>query len=875
MYLKSKNNTVKILSVILIFALLEYVAGTSFADSSGGRAVKYIDSISGYSDSFISELLAPPSMFSPLYALERDAAGKLTITEPPAQYKDRLYTEVVLAFLAHSVDNDVGDGPFEAFMEKISGGMDLEKCRIGHVKRIGSAYHALYKVSDPENPRILFLRFSGHEPGARVEKGRGAVIRLLDGTEILVEIDYLSTGELPRKYTIEEKEELIMIHEVSEVVINGGKPKRATDMVFTGAAFQDRNTDVFVSICDRLLAAYAENRGEKSAIKGFLAEMISDAAEFSERIEVSRSVQLIAGQALTIISWMDRKIAGANGVRLTTDVERMAANDKRGISFIDRTTLPEGIAEVKEDGAPGFYWRGTEEINKLGTDRPDRLIFDRRAFEAAKDNVVLYLMDHGFQAVSPVLLEMTEKGNISTLHETAFLNDFLPGSFQATSTGAGHFQGTKVDIKNVTAGRGIQVNVRYNADGTIAEVIAQEIKEGQWTLALPGYVDYMINLGGLRFNDISVDLSPELAGKFSPDFDFSPENIKAVEAAIAEKGKSAPYLAARIGDEAYLIKNRTEAPEPVWISMPKGYSEGVVLTDLYTVMNPEVLAESIPELAYAHRISVSKPVKPPLEMLSDEKLSTAEKRPAPSLGHIDDVLSLIDLNAGFMATLLGPEAKTDVLIRIPIEALDAVGAENVKDYLAAIQDTAHGFIELFSATQTGQVSDDKYAEYGIKKKVLPKDFKRGKENTVTLFTVLKAEEISAKGRADGEWGIGDVRPTDTIISPIGLNYDKTGFVRSIILGLRLSEIARQKAEKGEADPEFVKQTFVQYRYFCFSQGVRNFNLSEDDLINLATGNINKMVEALNRIIKVLPIRPVNTEELRAIYEHAREALIRA
>ncbi len=875
MYIKPKKNTLKILSFLLIFTLLQYVGGVSFAGDPGERAVKYVDSISMYSDSFFSELLAPPSIFSPLYALERDASGKLTITEPPMRYRDRLYTEVILAFLAHSVDNDIGDGPFEEFMEKVSVGMDLEKCPIGHVKRIGGAYHALYKVSDPERPRILFLRFSGHEPGSAVEKGRGAVIELVDGTEILVEIDYLSTGELPRKYTIEEKEELIMIHEVSEVVINGGKPKRAADMVFTGAAFQDHNTEVFTNICNRLLAAYAESRGDKPAIKGFLAEMISNAAELSERAEVSRSVQLIAGQALTIISWMDRKIAGADAMRLIADIERMVANDKRGTSFIDKATLPKGIFEVKTEGAPGFYWRGAEKINKLGTDTPDRLVFDKQAFEAAKDNVVLYLMDHGFQAVGSAMLEMTEKGDISTLHETAFLNDLLPGSYQVTSTGAGHFQGKKVDIKNITAGRGIQVNVRYNADGTIAEVIAQEVKEGQWTLALPGYVDYMINLGGLRFNDISMDLSPGIAARFSPGFDFSPGNIKAVQAAIAEKGKSAPYLAARIGDEAYLIKNRTEAPDPVWISMPKGYSEGVVLTDLYTIMNPEVLSESIPELAYAHRISVSKPVAPPIEMLSDEKLLSAEKRTAPSLGHIEDIFSLIDLNAGFMAAILGPEAKKDVLIRIPIEALDAVGPDNVKDYLAAIQDTAHGFIELFSATQAGKVGDDEYAEYGIKKKDLPKGFKSGRENTVTLFTVLKAEEVSTRGRSDGEWGIGDVRPTDTIISPIGLNYDKAGFVRSIILGLRLSEMARQKAEKGEADPEFVKQTFVQYRYFCFSQGVRNFNLEEEDLINLATGNINKMVDALNRIIRVLPIRPVNTEELREIYEHAREALIRA
>ena len=93
--------------------------------------------------------------------------------------------------------------------------------------------------------------------------------------------------------------------------------------------------------------------------------------------------------------------------------------------------------------------------------------------------------------------------------------------------------------------------------------------------------------------------------------------------------------------------------------------------------------------------------------------------------------------------------------------------------------------------------------------------------------------------------------------------------------MRLSEIARQQSEEKEVDEEFVKQTFVQYRYFCTSQGVRNFNINIEDLIDLATGNINRMVEALNKIIKALPIRPVNTEELRIIYEHAREALIRA
>jgi len=62
----------------------------------------------------------------------------------------------------------------------------------------------------------------------------------------------------------------------------------------------------------------------------------------------------------------------------------------------------------------------------------------------------------------------------------------------------------------------------YGADGkTIKQIIAKELKAGDWTLALPGYVDYMVNLGGLRFNDISVKLSPETASGFNPYVNFA------------------------------------------------------------------------------------------------------------------------------------------------------------------------------------------------------------------------------------------------------------------------------------------------------------------------------------------------------------------
>ncbi|MGB2600950.1 MAG: hypothetical protein WBD00_04305 [Candidatus Omnitrophota bacterium] len=866
------RKTIRIISILLIITIAQFNISTSHAFQNEAKAIRYTESNNNI---FMNHLLATPSIFGPLYSIQKEADGRLSVLEPPAAYQDDLYTEVVLAFLGHSVDNGVGEGPFEEFMQNALGGIDFEKCRIGHVKRIGDTFCALYTGRDPDNPRVHFLQFSELEKGAKIDKARGAVIKLLDGTEILVEIDYLSTGQMPKRYTLQDKEALIMEHEVTQVVLSGRKPNRATDMIFTGAGFQDLHINVFANICNHLLAAYMENKGDRNSVKRFLSDIRAESAELSENSDISRAVQLMAGQALTIIFWAERKINGAEKIRLTTGPEEMVANDKRGRSFIDRTTLPQGVPEVKAEGAPGFYWRGTEGIAKLGSNVADSLMFDKGHFDAVKDNVVMYLMDHGFYQVPDDILDATKDGTVSTVHETYFVNDLLPGSFQTTSTGAGHFQASKVDIKCVTAGRGIQVNVRYSANGEIEEIIAQQIKEGDWTLALPGCVDYMINLGGLRFNDVSIDLSAELASQFNPDFDFSDENLKAVDEAVKAKGKTAPYLAAKMGGKSYLLKNMESAPDAKWLSPLQGYSGGISLMDIYVMFSPDALDVSIPSLASSQKEAVSNLVDPDIEMLTEEVLSNTKGYPAPSLGRAGKIIEFIDSNTDFVAGMLGPEAKQDVLVRIPVEAIEAVGPAKIKDYLAAIQGTDHGYIELFSATGVGQVSDAKYTEYGIDKKTLPDDFTKNRENTITLFTILKSEELTAKGKQDGEWGIGGISPTDTIISPIGLNYDRSGFIRGIILGLRLSEIARQKSEQGEVDVAYAEKTLSEYRDFCWSQGVRDFNLKTDDLVNLATGNINKMVEALNRIIKVLPIMPINTEELRVIYEHAREALIRA
>ena len=55
-----------------------------------------------------------------------------------------------------------------------------------------------------------------------------------------------------------------------------------------------------------------------------------------------------------------------------------------------------------------------------------------------------------------------------------------------------------------------------------------------------------------------------------------------------------------------------------------------------------------------------------------------------------------------------------------------------------------------------------------------------------------------------------------------------------------------------------------------------FNLTKEDIINIARGITHEdIIKSLNRLIKLLPIVPMNTEELRRIYERVREVMIKA
>lgn len=217
--------------------------------------------------------------------------------------------------------------------------------------------------------------------------------------------------------------------------------------------------------------------------------------------------------------------------------------------------------------------------------------------------------------------------------------------------------------------------------------------------------------------------------------------------------------------------------------------------------------------------------------------------------------------------------KKQVVLRVPIEGVEAAGIENVKSYLGAFDLAPNGYVELYYMSGTGDVPQHLYQKYGITK-TLPQSFKRTRSNTITLLPVFKGEEID---RATVSLRLGgvDLTPEDTIIAPVGLQNDLAGLVRSTIMGLRLMYLARQKAELGTIDEQFARETLDQYKKIGDAYEVKDFNLTIEDIVNLATGKGMTLINALKKLIRLLPIRPINTEELKQIYEHAKAVIIAA
>ena len=248
-------------------------------------------------------------------------------------------------------------------------------------------------------------------------------------------------------------------------------------------------------------------------------------------------------------------------------------------------------------------------------------------------------------------------------------------------------------------------------------------------------------------------------------------------------------------------------------------------------------------------------------------------------------------NSNLISTLLA-SSKNDVLLRVPVEKIDAtiqssgIDIEHIRNFLNAFQKAPNGHVELYYASGVRELGKKEKEilrqKYGLEedKNPLPDDFKSAKENTISLFALLKGQvdfsnPIQAKKDIDSllTKNLGYLDSDNTQIVPIGLQNDPTGLLRGTIMGLQLIAIARnKKGNKGKVDTGFIEQyikpVFEQYTALYRALGIEEFNFTISDMINLATGSPNNRIQALKKLIKLLPITPIDLEELRQIFEHA-------
>lgn len=263
------------------------------------------------------------------------------------------------------------------------------------------------------------------------------------------------------------------------------------------------------------------------------------------------------------------------------------------------------------------------------------------------------------------------------------------------------------------------------------------------------------------------------------------------------------------------------------------------------------------------------------------RIEAAAQRPAaPAKTDKNTNITYIDKNSASLKGLLS-QGSRDVLLRVPVEAIESISKDNAASFLTAFQEAPNGFVELYYMSGIGEVSGKIYNKYGLQKKTLPSAFRSTRENTVTLFPAFKGEVIDQSAVASRLGSI-DVKPEDTILSPIGLQHDPAGLVRASILGLKMMDIARQVREKGmgitksQAFKDTIQlEILEELKNICDAGDLKDFDLSPDDIIAIAAGNINNVITALKKLIRLLPIAPVDAEELRQIYEAVKAVITAA
>ncbi|MBF0217543.1 MAG: hypothetical protein HQL30_11180 [Candidatus Omnitrophica bacterium] len=235
---------------------------------------------------------------------------------------------------------------------------------------------------------------------------------------------------------------------------------------------------------------------------------------------------------------------------------------------------------------------------------------------------------------------------------------------------------------------------------------------------------------------------------------------------------------------------------------------------------------------------------------------------------VASAVTYIENNIAAVKETLSEEAP--VMLRMPVEKLEEIGVDNAKSLIGALQAAKCVSVELFYSTKRQDVTAAEYKRYDV----IVRDFsaERTRENTITLFVtdkkILLSSDVEIMARIGGEF---DMPPLSSILVPVGMKgdggSDLTGLLRSTVLGVMLMKAARE-GRKGDIKPELVKDIRQKLMELCEDTEAEEFNFDGDNILGLVNGNINKVIDALNKLIVLLPMEPLDTQELKALYDKA-------
>jgi len=238
-------------------------------------------------------------------------------------------------------------------------------------------------------------------------------------------------------------------------------------------------------------------------------------------------------------------------------------------------------------------------------------------------------------------------------------------------------------------------------------------------------------------------------------------------------------------------------------------------------------------------------------------------------GAVTGYSEFVKNNAALLAVLL-KESKSDTLLRVPVESIsDENSRENIKKFFEALKVSGYVHIELYSGDGTSAIDESTYSAFGLHEP--PVGFSKRKENTITLMPVYEDEELTSSGVRSRLGAGGNLTLEQTILVPIriqkaGSMHDAAELISGSVFGFDMLFLARQKKDLGTIDAGLVKEIQDRYRRLLESQGVAGFDLTENDLIKMATGDINEIITPLKKLIKLLPLRQLSVEEIKQVYE---------